>query len=298
MSRRARSVASPVSLFAFQDIITSVTAIMILLVLILTLELISRQKLMGISHDDHRVAQELRQSMDTMRERLVSLRSDTSDAKQTALRVAGQSPQELQTGIEETKTANAILASSVASLETQLAVEQTKRREAEREFVAVEKAASAVRLDQEQASRDYAMAQALEKTNTDEAERQRNLEKELAEDGRMVSTLVFNPARGEPLTPILAEVSATGVSVFDATSGEVRNFGWGVLGPSTELSRWLDARDSSREYIVIMLRPSGVSKLKAMRDAVLAKGLQVGIELVGEDMNIVMADDKDTAPSR
>ncbi len=43
MSRRNRSRAA-FSLFSFQDIITAVTAIVILLVLILTLELISRRQ--------------------------------------------------------------------------------------------------------------------------------------------------------------------------------------------------------------------------------------------------------------
>lgn len=290
MSRRARSSASPVSLFAFQDIITSVTAIMILLVLILTLELISRQKLKGIPPDDRRVAQELRLSMEAMRERLAALRSDTVDAKQTALRVAGQSPREIEATQQATQATNATLASGIASLEAQLAAAQKQRRAAESNLVALEKSATTVRQNQERAVLDHAAAQALEEKNRAEADRQRDVEKDLDEGTSAPSTLIFNPPQDGSLTPILTEVSSTGVAVFTADGDGVRDFGWGLLGPSSEFSGWLRARDKHREYIVIMLRPSGIEKFKPMRDAVLASGLQLGVELVSEEMDIVLGE--------
>ena len=66
MSRRGRSKDVAISLFSFQDIITSVTAIMILLVLILALELATRVATKGMAAEDRRVAQQLKRSVAEM----------------------------------------------------------------------------------------------------------------------------------------------------------------------------------------------------------------------------------------
>ena len=295
MSRRGRSNGSPISLFSFQDIITSVTAIMILLVLILTLELITRMNLMGVAVDDRRVANELHESLDTLRERLKELRSQAADAKKTAIRVAGQSRSELEADRRKTQRESETLATGIASLEAGVKEARHRRREAEKDLLQAEKTTPQALSAQEQAARDHAAVMALEKRNEDESKRQQDVEKDLASSPTLVSTLVFNPPKGEALRPILTEVSAGGIAAFNGNGGGVTNFGWGVLGPPSDFLKWLSQRDKHGEYIVIMLRPSGLDRLDATRQAVIAAGLQLGIELVSDDMDIVMSEDVDKA---
>ena len=56
MARYRRHGAEPFSLFAFQDIVTSVTAIMVLIVLILALEVVMRSRTAGVAEDHRAVA--------------------------------------------------------------------------------------------------------------------------------------------------------------------------------------------------------------------------------------------------
>jgi hypothetical protein len=44
---------------------------------------------------------------------------------------------------------------------------------------------------------------------------------------------------------------------------------------------------ASGQYVVIMLRPSGILRYEAVRDAVIAAGIDTGTELVPEDLAIV-----------
>lgn len=298
MSRRGRANGSPISLFSFQDIITSVTAIMILLVLILTLELITRMNLKGVAQDDVRVASELKESLETLRERLKELQSETADARETAQRAAGQSVQELNAEHRKTQRKCERLKETLATLETRASEARVKRLSTERELVRVEKGTPAAKRAEQKAAQDQTAAEELEKKNKEEAERQEQAEEELEKSPAMVSTLVFNPPPGQSLKPLLAELSDQGIAVMGYGDADVQRFGWGFQGPPTEFVKWLASRNSAREYIVIMLRPSGLDRLDETRKAILEAGLEFGLELVSEEMDIVFAEQASGAGSR
>jgi len=291
MSRRGRANGSPISLFSFQDIITSVTAIMILLVLILTLELIARLNLKGVATEDHLTAVELDQSIDALRERVTQLQSQTKNVRDTARRVAAQSVPEIDAERRAVQRQCEDLRKRIDSLEPDAREAGMKRRNAEQELVeAGHGLPDAVRVEQ-QGLRDQAAAMALEQQNTAESTRQKDRERDLQDAPQSVSTLVFNPAKGLSLKPILIELTDHGVAVMGDHKNGVHRYGWGLLGPSSDFVNWLAARDSSREYIVIMLRPSGLDRLEPTRQAVYDAGLELGLELVGGEMDIVLAED-------
>jgi hypothetical protein len=278
------------SLFAFQDIITSVTAIMILLVLILTLELITKVDSVSVAPDDRRVAKELQASVSQLRERLVLLRAEAAGVTNTAKRVASQSVADVDADTRSAQRRNETLGNAVVSLKADVEKARDRRRAAEQDFLHAEKQFPAAMNLAAKASQDAAAAAAIEKRNVEEKSRQKDVENELADSPQFVSTLVFNPAPGQILTPILAELSEGGVSVLGAAQEGVLGFGWGVLGPPNGFTKWLDSRDRTREYVVVLLRPSGLDKLDPTKEAIVAKGFEVGLELVSEDMDIVLAE--------
>lgn len=288
MSRRGRRSESPISLFSFQDIITSVTAIMILLVLILTLELITRQEHQGVAADDRRTVEQLTQSIDAMRARCRELERQTSNAQQTADHVAAQSAREVESEIRGEQRRAEALRQELASLATKAREARQARRAAESELLKAERAGSAAQATAEQAGRLAAAAARVEESNDREQKRQKAVREDLAGQPKGAAKLVFNPPVGQELKPILVEVSSNGVAVMNESGTAARDFEWGITGPPNRFIRWLEQRDKNREYVVIILRPSGLQRLEAMRTAISAAGLELGVELVSEEMDIVM----------
>ena len=288
MSRRGRSKGSPISLFSFQDIITSVTAIMILLVLILTLEFISRTKYAGVANDHKLVAKQLIRSIKTLEHRLADLKTVTADAQKAARRVASFSAAEiaqqnsaaiekarrLERDLKQIKSTAKIAHMEQLSAESNLLECPIDPAEALQYSTAAEKA-------NRQADRTESANQ-LEKQKLDDAEKQ------IRDHRPRAAAIVFNAPPGSAKEPVLIEVSKDGVAAIDASSEKARAFGWGILGPPTSFEKWLVQRNAQKEYIVIILRPSGVDRYGAVREAVLAANLEVGTELIGEAMAVLL----------
>ncbi|MDB5341231.1 MAG: hypothetical protein JWN70_6850 [Planctomycetaceae bacterium] len=94
MSRRGRS-GPAISLFAFQDIITSVTAIVIVVVLFLALDLVQRKE---SAHADSPagVVEDLTERIAELRAELERLQAETTRTDATVRELAQHSPAELQ----------------------------------------------------------------------------------------------------------------------------------------------------------------------------------------------------------
>jgi hypothetical protein len=286
MSRRGRSKDVAISLFSFQDIITSVTAIMILLVLILTLELITRTATKGMAAEDRRVARELKKSVADMEQQLEHLRREAAGAKEAASDAAGFSASETQRRQTDAEQKAKELEQEVARLELQLRNAQASRRTAEARLVSTQAAPPEAIKDRADSLTRHASQ--MEEVNKEERNRQTEEEKKAREGTSPATTLVFNAPPGNALSPLLVEVSKDGLVAVLEGGAATRKFGWGFLGPSTDFTTWLQSRDKQREYVVIILRPSGLEKYDATRQAVVTAGFEVGTELIGEEMSLVL----------
>jgi hypothetical protein len=277
---RARRQAA-VSLFAFQDIITSVTAIMILFVLILTLELVSRSQRLGTKAEDRRVARELRAAVDALRSQAESLRGDQEAAAQAALRAAGLSTTEIRRRQDEADRATHLLAEENALLAAQARTALAEQRSAESSLGAQtladagDRAAHATAMDQRAAE--------MEKANHRERGRQESCREVAVLPA--AATLVFNPDPESSRQPVLVDVSAHGLAVLDQ-AGSTRRYDWSSIRPSTDFARWLSGLDADSQYVVILLRPSAIDRDDLVRKAVTDAGLNVGLELVGESTQV------------
>lgn len=286
MSRRGRSKDVAISLFSFQDIITSVTAIMILLVLILTLELVTREATKGMAVEDRRVAQELKRSVAEMEARLEQLRKEASTARAAASDAAGFSAEETAEKMARAEREAKTLVDQINQLETQLRNAQSTRRTAEGKLTASQ-------MDDPGATAEEAMAidtraAEIEAANVSEKTRQVNEAKDAREGQTAVRTLVFNAPPGSTLEPLLVEISKDGLVAVGADGASAVRFPWNLLGLPTGFGDWLKARDKRREYVVLILRPSGVDRYDAIREAVVSAGFDVGTELIGEQMSLVL----------
>lgn len=286
MSRRGRSKDVAISLFSFQDIITSVTAIMILLVLILTLELVTREATKGMDAEDRRVAQELKRSVTEMEARVEQLRQEASAARAAASDAAGFSAKETAAETARAEREANKLREQIAQLEVQLRNAQSTRRTAEGKLAASR--TDAPEATAEQASAVDAHAAEMEAANLAEKTRQSNEAKEVREGTAAARTLVFNAPPGSMLSPLLVEISKDGLVAVGVDGASSDSFSWNLLGLPMGFGEWLKARDKRREYVVLILRPSGVDRYDATREAVVSAGFDVGTELIGEQMSLVL----------
>jgi len=280
-SRRRRNQA-PLSLFSFQDIITSVTAIMILLVLILTLELVTRAQQRGVAAEDRRVACELRETVAALQSRADALRAEQEGATQTARRAAGLSLAEIRTRHDEAERAVRLLSEENGGLAARVRAVRAEQRTAERDVVAA-KTSAATDVALHAAAID---GRAAEMEEANRRERRRQDESRQEERPPSGGTLVFNQDPDNTRSPILVDVAGGGITVLAGDGGNPRQFAWTSGVPPADFRRWLSGLNAGTEYIVIMLRPSGVEHHGMVRDAVTSAGLAVGLELVGETMRV------------
>jgi hypothetical protein len=284
VSRRSRSRGNPVSLFAFQDIITSVTAIMILLVLILTLEFVTRARQAGVAQDHRAVAADLGRAVRHGETRLAELERELEEATRQAKRATSLSRDAVAARLDAARQRQADLEGALARAENASTRARSERRGAEGLLLdAARDAQQADRLEA-RAAADTAAAAALEKENKDEADRQR--ETKAASAKSSATRLVFNPSNDDGKEAILVEVAGDGVNVLPAGGGDRESLGPGGTGPSARFRRWLRGVRGEREYVVIMLRPSGIGQYAAIRDTIIDAGVDVGTELVPEELAI------------
>lgn len=286
MSRRGRSKDVAISLFSFQDIITSVTAIMILLVLILTLELVTRVATKGMAAEDRRVAQELKRSVTEMEQRLEQLRKEAAAAQAAASDAAGFSAKETAEKQARAERAAKELQEEIRRLEVQLRDAQSSRRSAEGRLAASqtddpEATAARAREADERAAQ-------MEAANREEQRRQESEAKRASDGTAAARTLVFNAPPGTTLEPLLVEIAKDGLVAVGPDGESPRRFAWNLLGLPAGFGDWLKGRNKSREYVVLILRPSGVERYDSVREAVVSAGFDVGTELIGEQMSLVL----------
>lgn len=287
MSRRSRSRDVAISLFSFQDIITSVTAIMILLVLILTLELITRAATKGVAAEDRRVAADLRRSLLEREQELLKVQQRAGDAQDSAREAAGYSLKTITRRLAAAQRQEQTLHDEIERLEMQMTRADAARREAESRLTTAQAADHDSGHDRAQETE--LLARTMEEANERERVRQAAEAKTARAVGTGARTLLFNPPPDEGLEPLLVEVSEQGISTAATRAAPSRTFPWALLGgPSQAFGAWLADHDTSREYVVIILRPSGIDRYDAVRETVTAAGFALGTELIGEGMDVVM----------
>lgn len=284
MSRRRRGAASAISLFSFQDIITSVTAIVILLVLILTLELVIRTETRGVAAEDRQVAVQLRGAVAALERQAATLRAELSAAQAAALRGASFSESEVRQRKQVAAARAAELAAEIAALERDLARAASNRRRSEGALLTTRQKPTE---SAETVAEINARVSEIEKSNAAERERQKMLRAE-GINPTVEKTLVFNPPPGESLVPILVEVSRDGLAAVIPGNGRPLRF----PEVNGEFTQWLEGIDRTKEYIVVVLRPSGIRTYEAVLAAIRGAGIALGSELVGESMAISLGTGK------
>jgi len=277
LMRRRRSYHPTISLFSFQDIVTSVTAILILIVLILSLELISRK-----------FEQAARDGAAT-KASLLTVLADLEKAVDR-LRASAVAPRSLMQGRADGPTDRdlQILRDQLDRARLQMADAQRINGEAHRRAMAAEarlakqRASTVAAREDEQRAEDLEAETRRQTARNDEDEAQQDVRKrDIAERTSSGAELVFRRPADEKRQPWLVEVSDEGLCVLRLGAGEVEQFAHGV-GHGSEALAWLNRLVPARDYVLMLVRPSGVEAALAVRAAIEAARIPLGMDFIGE----------------
>lgn len=274
-----RKPAAAFSLFSFQDIITSVSAILILVMLLLTIELVTRRR--GQAAVDPAVSQrQIAASADKLESLTARLRDDV-DARR-AKRPSRTPEAARQERVRATEERDA----AARQLDETRRIREAARKHAD--AVAAEAGARAADIEElehleKQTAEDHREAQRLDEANRKEQERQEKRRREIADSPRSGTELVFNPPADSDRRAWLVELSGDGIAVVLLGGDRTER-----LGDETEsgsrFASWRDGLDENGDYCLILIRPSVSGQIEELVERALTNaGIRFGIELIGED---------------
>lgn len=277
MSRR-RSSGPAFSLFSFQDIITSVTAILILLVLILALELVARR------HDEAAADQDasrsaLRQSAAALEGLVAQLTTLVPTDETRPLAERTQSELERDVRVIEDQVRQA-----AAAAESAQAVEDRARAlaaKAEAKLAGVQDLQDEVSRTREEAALLDDEADKLALDNAKEAERIAQRRDELSEQPTPGAELVFNAPKDSNSQAWIVEVSIDGLVVVKLGTNERRVLG-AATGPGSAVDEWVAELVPDRDHALVLVRPSGIDGSGDIRGTLSEAGVSFGIDFIGE----------------
>lgn len=278
MSRRSRSQAA-FSLFAFQDIITAVTAIIILLVLILSLELISR-KHAAIATDPATSRAALAATIASLEKLVGTLVSavPTNEPRPLSRRTTAELERDVR--IVEDQAARA-----AADAEAARAVEGRARAMAAAASARLENAEELreeVAAIQEEAAMAEAEAKNLALENERETERLTRRREELVEQPSPGAELVFNAPQDFDRQAWIIEVSEDGLTVVQLGTNKRQELG-GDLEAGSKAAAWAAGIDPASNHVLVLVRPSGVDREDAVRALLGDEDIPFGVDFIGED---------------
>jgi len=259
MSRRRKQQAK-FSLFSFQDIITSVTGIMILITLVLALELLTRtmhtpaqQTVTVIDQLEDAVTQNL-QAIEELETQQQQGSSDVAD-------LVKYSPEDLQRRIRDVQRINEAEQQELAELQQQ----ESEVTQQERDITSQQQ------------------KRASDPQTIDQLNRQLQEKKEKLKKIKQSNRVVYNPVEGSNKTPWLVEITGQGFSVAQiGKTGRPQTFG-GV----GQFTNWLGGRNPGREYFVLLIKPDGIESYRQAQAVLDSSGFEVGFDVLSEDQNAI-----------
>lgn len=255
MSRR-RQKSSPVSLFAFQDIITATTGILILLALVLALSVITQGATAVVEvvvADDAEMA-----FRDSLISEVESLQKMSAELATETASWSSATPAELKKKVEVTQQSVKRLQSDLTKKgETLSALEEELEDVQSTQTIAQTK--SKLRKTQEQIAEASAAIQALKAGNR----------------------IVYN-FRKTDRTPWLVQIAGNKILASKVDSNDVKQF-----TSYQAFNRFAKGIPEAERYIVMLVKPSGVSNFNSIKSYLNDKDYDLGTELIGEDQTTI-----------
>jgi hypothetical protein len=285
MSSKLRtSQGPPINFFAFIDIITGVTGILILVTLMLAITVRQIPELSAIVEDDPdpELKARLEQLLDQLAQynmRIQELQHEYSNLQSVPNQIS------LDSQISQMTNEIALATSQASRLVEEL--DDLKRKQAEMDMrlglTDMAKANERARQDVEDLQKQLAMNQ--ETMNRWEA-RVRDLDAKLLQQQQEQNKIWLIPEKSRTSKePLLVVVTGNGISVEQFNKpGERKVLRLPTASETRDVLRSYSALDY---YIVFYIKPSGIALFDALSEAVKKQGYEIGYDAVEEHVELV-----------
>ncbi|MEM9825170.1 MAG: OmpH family outer membrane protein [Planctomycetota bacterium] len=275
MSRRSSRVA--LSFFAFQDIITTVVGIFVLITLLMILQISSADSISDGPTGDYQAIldtlAEIKQSNAALEQKLAAARQQAADADKGMAQTIGRSPESLQ---DELKNALAALSTAQRQLEN------TQER--------------AKRADQELADLQKETELARREAEGDAAQTQEEIDSIKKKIARIESSSfpIFGSKLGNGKSLCVIRLgdhpkSSTKHSIRDSATASVME-----MKSVDEVIAWVRGRNHSGRHFILLVAPGGADDFDRLRPQM--KRLSFGFEVIGSEDDLTIDFQLDEAP--
>jgi predicted RNase H-like nuclease (RuvC/YqgF family) len=257
MSRRNRQ-ENPISLFSFQDIVTSVTGILILLAIMLAISVIT-QGATPAGQTETVDARELQETKSRLEEMVKSLEVRMKSNQAAVNSWLGATKEELEQQQASYQAAARITEESIRRLQSEVA----RTDETVKQFIA-----------DPEVQATNALVQELKKKL---AEAQKEL------DALRSGSRVFYNFRTGDRTAWMVQI--TGGEILACRANERAKAK--VFRTAGELLTFARGLPASEQYLVLVVRPSGLAAFDQIKEQCDEEEIDVGVELIGEQQVVV-----------
>ncbi|HEX9046907.1 MAG TPA: hypothetical protein VF988_07755 [Verrucomicrobiae bacterium] len=281
---RLRSLDSKISFFAFADIITAVSGVLIFVALLLATDL-------GIPTDSHSSAPQREQEQEIQDVLAQQVEIDADNQRlQELLTIANTAPdaaklkadlQRLNAQLAEERKKQTALSAQMSDSETAMA-----KRDADLGLAGLK-----AQIEKEKQETAKIAAQENQ-VKSEVAALDRNvagLESKLLQLRQREGKLWLIPEKGVAgKEPILATVSGSGIKIERFDHPDLTK----QLNRSTarwDFGKYLEGVKSANEYVVFLVRPSGIGMFQDVVKATRDKGIEVGYDALEEDKDVYFA---------
>jgi hypothetical protein len=265
MTRRGRG-RSPFSLFSFQDIITCVSGIIILITLMLAVEL-SQRKQGSPRIQTAQLAAKLREAI--------------ADAQAEAARLEAW----LKRG--EIK-AEELAGVSVSALQHDLFAVNEQIKSLEAEIASLQKQAQAVAEKDEKLQAKRFDREKDDKKRAEEELKVSDLEKKLLQV-RHQNRVFYNPRMADGKQVWLVQIEGDRVLVAPAGSTARPNIFSQRFSmfQQSGFEKWLTNRSPAADFFFLLVRPDGINEFSELRKILIRRGFSIGFDLIGPGQSAV-----------
>jgi len=262
--RGRRAAGAPVTLFSFQDIITSVMGIMILVMLVIALELAARQ-FQSPAIQQAVVQEDVQEALVRATEQLERVKAAIAQGGWDDLAGISRSEIEKQTGQFERL---------IPQLEQDMAAARRQKMELERRKQDAEQKLKERRADEDLIARLQAELAAI----NEELSR-------LASS----STLLFRPSDTAGKAAWLVQVSDSDIlaAPLGPVSRPVLFAGATPDSRRRQFLAWAADRNAAREYFVLLIKPGGAAQYLEIRNGLRDRQFDVGLDLIGSEQEAI-----------
>ena len=262
---------SPVSLFSFQDIITSITGIMFLIVLLLLLVMFSSHLQQDSAKDDE-LLQEMQQEIAELKDVIYKLKLDRQASDQNA-------DQLKKLSIEELTVKKRELQEQLLSLHKKSAEMQSSLNQKQNQLAMMQKDLQILQLQYQDTLAKISQVSTNLK-NLSEANQ--NMEKHIQQQQRLIKYSINNRTAK---TPLIAEVSGNGIILLDLSDNKTVDLQT-PGDPEASLKKvekYLDSLDNRRYYLSTAVKPGGFKCAIQLLSILKKRQFERGIEILPDD---------------